>query len=141
MLWGKGSPIEPGAQPPAAKNVSITTLVRIAVAVVVVGAVAWFGWNKYTEHQTAKTTAQLADRAEQSMQEYLNTDTSLSSYKVRVLRVDLNKVSDNKYEGVATVNTAQSGIEHLVPITVTNFSERMMWQAEPGAFLFLLREA
>lgn len=112
----------------------------IAFAVVGLLVAGWFAWQGYQEHQDNKKTEQLAEQVESSMQDYLKTDNDLSKYTVRVLSVDLNKESDSKYEGVATVNTARSAEEHLVPIEVTLYGEKMMWQAEPGAFLFLMQE-
>lgn len=118
----------------------VRTVVIAVVATVAVLAIGWFAWQQYTNTQTAKQTQQLADQVEQAMQQYVDTDSNLSQYTVRVLSVDLNRVSDTKYEGMATVNTAQSAKERLVPIEVKIYGERMMWQAEPGAFLFLAQE-
>jgi DNA-binding transcriptional regulator of glucitol operon len=119
----------------------LRTVIIAVVATVAVLAVGWFAWQKYTDYQTSKETQQLAGRVESAMQDYLDTDSNLSQYSVRVLTVDLNEVSDTKYEGMATVNTARSSKEHLVPIEVKIYGERMMWSAEPGAFLFLVQES
>lgn len=119
----------------------LRTVIVAVVATVAVLVVGWFGWQKYSDSQTRKETAQLADQVASAMQQYLDTDSNLSQYSVRVLTVDLNKVSDTNYEGMATVNTAQSAKEHLVPIDVKIYGERMMWKAEPGAFLFLAQDS
>lgn len=118
----------------------VRTVIVAVVATVAVLAVGWFAWQKYSDYQTGEETQQLAERVESAMQESLDTDSNLSQYSVRVLSVDLNKESDTKYEGVATVNTAQSAEEHLVSIEVKIYGERMMWQAERGAFLFLAQD-
>ncbi|MGW4097158.1 hypothetical protein [Mycobacterium sp. NPDC004974] len=119
----------------------IREVIIAVVATIVVLALGWFGWQKYTDHQAAEKAKEIAAQVEQSMQNHFNADAGLSKYTVRVLRVDLNPVTDTKYEGVATVNTAQSAVEHLVPIDVTTYGdERFMWKAEPGALLFLMQE-
>ncbi|MEX3649619.1 hypothetical protein [Mycolicibacterium porcinum] len=119
----------------------IRDVIIAVVATIAVLAFGLFGWQKYTDRQAAEKTKEIAAQVEQSIQNHFNTDTNLSKYSVRVLRVDLNQVTDTKYEGVATVNTAQSAVEHLVPIDVTTYGdERFMWKAEPGALLFLIQE-
>lgn len=119
----------------------LRTIIVAVVGTVAVLLVGWFGWEKYTDSQTRKETAQLAEQVESAMQQYLDTDENLSQYSVRVLSVDLNKVSTTNYEGMAAVNTAQSAKERLVPIEVKMYGERMMWKAEPGAFLFLAQDS
>jgi hypothetical protein len=52
----------------------------------------------------------------------------------------LIQVSDNKFEGMAQVTMSHSS-EHQVAITMTADGDQMMWQAEPGVFLFLAQEA
>ena len=125
---------------PAQQNQTRAVIIAV-VATVAILACGWFGWQAYRDHQTAEQTKDIATQVEQSMQNHFDTDTNLSQYSVRVLRVDLNKVTDTKYEGVATVSTARSATEHPVPIDVAIYGdERFMWKAEPGALLFLMQD-
>lgn len=136
------TPVSRTAQPSEPKQPNqLRTIILAVVATVAVLACGWFGWQAYSDHQDAKKAEQMASEVEDSMQHYFNTDSNLSKYTVRVLRVDLNKVSDTKYEGVATVNTAQSAVEHIVPIDVTTYpDDRYVWKAEPGALMFLAQQ-
>ncbi|TPW93636.1 tetratricopeptide repeat protein [Mycolicibacterium fortuitum] len=137
------TPVSATPPPPSEPRQSnqFRTVIVAVVATIAVLALGWFGWQKYSDSQTRKETAQLAEQVESAMQQYLDTDSNLSQYSVRVLSVDLNKVSETNYEGMAAVNTAQSAKEHLVPIEVRMYGERMMWKAEPGAFLFLAQDS
>ncbi|NOQ62864.1 hypothetical protein, partial [Mycolicibacterium fortuitum] len=72
------------------------------------------------------------------MQGYFNTDPKMSKYVMTVDRVDLIKTSDTEYKGMAVVRA--KGADHNVPVTVTydGDNDKGMWQADRGAFLFLL---
>lgn len=136
------TPVSPTPQPSEPKPPNqARTIVLAVVATIAVLVCGWFGWQAYSDHQDTKKAEQMASEVQYSMQDYFNTDSNLSKYTVRVLRVDLNKVSDTKYEGVATVNTAQSATEHIVPIDVVTYADkRFMWKAEPGALMFLAQQ-
>ncbi|BDY33138.1 hypothetical protein [Mycolicibacterium mageritense] len=127
---------------PAPQQSQIRTVVISVVATLVVLAVGWFGWQKYSEHQAAEKTEQLSEWVEQSMREKLGSDTELAKYGIQVTSVDLIRVSDTKYEGMASVTTNNDRINpRQVSINVTADGDRMMWQAAPGAFLFLVQDA
>jgi hypothetical protein len=55
--------------------------------------------------------------------------------------LDLIRVSDTKYEGMATVRTSKSATEHQVKVDVTANGETTMWEAAPGSFMFVVQEA
>jgi hypothetical protein len=73
------------------------------------------------------------------MQEKFDSDPKFSKYHIQVEKVGLIKESGNKYNGIATVRTLRSS-DHEVAIEVTADESNMMWQAQPGAFLFLAQE-
>lgn len=119
----------------------IRTVVIAVVATLAVVVVGWFGWQKYSEHKDAEKKEQLSSWVQTSIQHKMDEDSKFSSYGIRVNSVSLIKVSDNKYEGMVQVTTSRSSETHQVPIDVTADGDQMMWQAEPGAFLFLAQEA
>lgn len=90
-----------------------------------------------TSKQSA--TDKLGEQVMQSMQEKFDTDADLSTLKLRVTNVVLVNSSGNQYKGIATVRT-QKGTEHDVTVNVTADGNNMMWETEPGAFLFALQE-
>jgi hypothetical protein len=134
------SPVADEPGPPAQPS-QVRTAVIAVVATIVVIAVGWFSWQKYSEYKDAEKKEQLSSWVETSTHRKLDEDPKFSTYGIRVTSVDLIKVSDNKYEGIAQVTTARSSEPHQVPIDVTADGGQMMWQAEPGAFLFLAQEA
>lgn len=120
-----------GDKPSPWSTVGVLTVI---VAIISVGF--WF----FMVRQPGPQLSDLSTQVEDSMQDYLRTDPTYANYNVRVIRVDLNKVSDTKFEGVATVTTAQTPRERIVPVDVTLYGERMVWKVEPGAFMFLMNE-
>ena len=56
---------------------------------------------------------------------------------ISVTKVMVMKESENKYQGMATVE--YKGLERLVPVQVTAEGENVMWRTEPGAFLFVIQ--
>lgn len=121
-------------------TISVKTLLRIVAASVVLAGVAWFGWTKYTEDQDAQRMDRLSAQVKESMQNFVRDDPDIGPYNLRVLRVELIKVGDAKYEGMAAVRTAASTTEHDIAIEVTADGERAMWESPPGEFLFLRNE-
>lgn len=117
------------------------TIVSAVLATLAIVAGGWFAWSLFTDHRNSEKTAEVSAWTQQSMQQTLSTDDKFRQYGIRVLTIDLIRVSDTKYEGIATVRTAKSATERQVQIDVTADGERMMWQAAPGAFLFLVQDA
>ncbi|MBX9921472.1 MAG: hypothetical protein K2Y33_16855 [Mycolicibacterium frederiksbergense] len=119
----------------------VRTIVSAVVATLAIVAAGWFAWDLYTDHQSAEKTKQLSSWTQESMQGKLTSDSNLGQYGIRVLSVDLIRVTDTKYEGMATVRTSKSASEHQVKIDVTADGDTTMWEAAPGAFMFLVQEA
>lgn len=71
-----------------------------------------------------------------SMQQKLDTDPDLSRYDLKVVDVVLVNKSGNEYKGIATVKT-KDGTKHDVPVDVTSDKDNTIWDAPPGAFLFV----
>lgn len=81
----------------------------------------------------------VAEKVQVSMQESLDADQRYASYNMHVIRVSVIRKSGNEFDGIATIRMP-SGSEHQVPIDVTTDGEQVMWQTQPGAFVFLLQE-
>jgi hypothetical protein len=111
----------------------------IIVAIVVIAALGYFGYQKHSEHQEAQKKDQLSAQVKQSMQEKFNGDPQFSKYDIHVQKIMLIKESGNKYNGIATV-VAKSGSSHEVMIDVTDDGQNLLWQSQPGAFMFLVQE-
>jgi hypothetical protein len=114
-------------------------LIKWGVAAAVVLVAGWFAWHQYTAHQEAAKTEHLNQSVKQSMQERFDSDPKFSKYHIQVEKVQLIKESGNKYNGIATVRTLRSS-DHEVAIEVTADESNMMWQAQPGALMFLAQE-
>lgn len=123
------------------RSIELTTLLRIAAAVVVLVGAGWFAWDWYSGKQAADRTAEISSQVKDSLQQYVKNDPDIKPYNVRVLSVDLIQVGAVKYEGMAKVRAASSTVEHDVSIEVTADGERMMWESPPGEFLFLENES
>lgn len=74
-----------------------------------------------------------------SMQRKFDSDADLSRLKLTVTDVTLVNKAGNEYKGIATVR-ASSGATRDVPINVTADDENLIWDAEPGAFLFAVQD-
>ncbi len=80
---------------------------------------------------------QLEQQVMSSFQEKMNTDPTYSGYGLTVHSVTLVSSGGNNYNGLA--NLLYKSRAYDVPITVTSDGKTMMWQTQPGAFLFLLQ--
>lgn len=82
---------------------------------------------------------QLEQQVMDSFQEKMNTDPAYSrnGYGLTVLSVMLVSSGKNTYNGM--VKAEYKSHDYDIPITVTSDGKTMMWQTQPGAFLFLLQ--
>ncbi len=128
------------AAPSALNQSTIRTVVISVVATLVVLGGGWFAWSAYTDHQNTEKTREVSASVRESMQTKFSSDSDLSKYGIKVQSVDLIRISDTKYDGMATVTTSKSSLEHQVKIDVTADGEHTMWQAAPGAMMFLIQE-
>jgi len=120
-------------------SISVKRLIQIIAGVAVALVVGWVGWSQYSDYRDAKKLDALTSEVQESMQSKFNTDPDISKYNIRVDEVGLIKETDTKYSGMATVHTPTSG-EHKVSIEVKTDGSQIMWEANPGAFLFLVQE-
>lgn len=108
-------------------------IAAITVAVVMLAAIIAGGVYYVT---AGPSTDDVATFVKKDMQGHFDTDPKMAKYAMTVGRVDLIHTSGVEYKGIATVRA--KGTDHNVAITVTYDGDKGMWQAERGAFLFLL---
>lgn len=73
-----------------------------------------------------------------SMQQYFDDPSNSRGASFDVVTVHLIKVSDNKYEGMATMS-ANGGAQRDISVHVTADERNMMWSTDPGGLLPLFR--
>ena len=73
-----------------------------------------------------------------SMQEKFRTDAQLSALGVEVLRVQVLKESDNRFQGIATVK--HDNDLHDVPVQITAEGDNVIWRTDSGAFAFVTQK-
>lgn len=78
-------------------------------------------------------------QTQQDLQNYVETDSTLSKYAITVYEVTLVHEADNRYVGYARLS-ARSGKPHQVAVTVIRDGDRGMWQTDRGAWLWLMDE-
>jgi hypothetical protein len=80
---------------------------------------------------------EIQNNAKESMQSHFDTDANMSGYKIKVDGVDAIKENGNTYRGVARVQVG--GEEYPVNVSIVADGEKLLWSAERGAFIFLMR--
>ncbi|OBB15086.1 hypothetical protein A5761_15220 [Mycolicibacterium setense] len=108
--------------------IAAITVAAVILAAAIAGGVYYFNRGPSTEDVAAFVKG--------DMQGYFNSDPKMVKYHLTVDRVDLVHTSDTEYKGIATVRA--NSTNHNVAITVNYDGDKGMWQAERGAFLFLL---
>ncbi len=81
---------------------------------------------------------QVESKSKELLQQSINSNEGLKDLGIQVSRVDAIKESDNKYKGLATVS--MDGKDHQVSINILADSERIMVNAENGAFAFAAKK-
>jgi hypothetical protein len=82
----------------------------------------------------------LAGRVEQSMQHNLDSNQGLAQYHLSVQQVTVVPEVGNEYEGLATIRTAKGTQRDVAVHVVADKDGGMIWQVDPGAFLFAVQE-
>ena len=73
-----------------------------------------------------------------SMQQKFDSDTQFREWNLSVARVQVLKQDENRYQGIATV--LHEGESHDVPVEITADGSDVIWQAPPGAFMFVAQK-
>ena len=78
---------------------------------------------------------EIARNVKSSMQQTLNESPNFKDYGLRVKDVQVAKKGGNSYKGMATVIYKESA--HNVSIDIVVDGRSVIWEAPPGAFLFI----
>lgn len=81
---------------------------------------------------------QIGETVKTSMQQKFDSDTQFKKWHLSVTRVQVLKQGENRYQGIATV--MHEGESHDVPVEITADGSNVMWQAPPGAFMFVAQK-
>lgn len=103
-------------------------VVRIIASLMIVAAIAGCGMSPEDIGETVKS----------SMQETLSTNSNFKEQNLRVQNVQVLKKGGNAYKGIASIS--YKGTSHDVPIEITVDGKNVMWEAAPGAFMFIAQE-
>ncbi|WP_293001559.1 hypothetical protein [Mycobacterium sp.] len=110
--------------------------ILLSIGVVAVGVA---GWHFYEQRQDSSREADISTEVKESMQQTFRSDPNFSKYQLTVSKVDVMHKSGNDYEGLATVHSPKP-VDHQVAIHVTAEGDKMMWQSDPGAFVWAAME-
>jgi uncharacterized secreted protein with C-terminal beta-propeller domain len=84
------------------------------------------------------STEQIEETVKNSMQQKFNSDTQFKEWHLSVGHVQVLKESSNKFKGIATV--AHEGTQHDVPVDITVDGSNVIWQVQPGGFMFIAQK-
>jgi hypothetical protein len=73
-----------------------------------------------------------------SMQETLSSDSNFKEYNLKVNDVSVFQKGDKSYKGLVSIE--YKGASHNVSVEILVDGGDVMWEAEPGAFMFLMQE-
>jgi hypothetical protein len=82
--------------------------------------------------------APVGDTVKQSMQSKFDTDPQFRKFHFVVTNVQVASKSGNTYSGIASIK--YHNVVHDVVIEVTSDGQNIVWQAQPGAFAFVLTD-
>jgi ABC-type uncharacterized transport system auxiliary subunit len=81
------------------------------------------------------STEQIGEIVKTSMQKKFDSDAQLKKWHLSVNRVQVIKQSENRFQGIATV--VHEGTSHDIPVEITADDSNVIWQVQPGAFMFV----
>ncbi len=84
------------------------------------------------------STEQIGETVKTSMQQKFDSDTQFKEWRLSVTRVQVLKQGGNRFQGIATV--VHEGATHDVPVEITADGSNVMWQVQPGAFMFVAQK-
>jgi hypothetical protein len=69
------------------------------------------------------------------MQQKFDSDPQFKEFHFNVIRVQVMKESDNRFQGIASIR--HEGVTHDVSVQIVASGEGVIWKTEPGAFMFV----
>jgi hypothetical protein len=80
----------------------------------------------------------IGETVKTSMQETLNNDPNFQEYNMQVDGVQVFQRGDNSYKGLVAIK--YKGRSHDVSVEILVDGDNVMWEASPGAFMFVMQE-
>jgi hypothetical protein len=84
------------------------------------------------------STEQIGETVKTSMQQKFDSDAQFKEWHLLVTRVQVLKQGENRFQGIASVE--HEGTSHDVPVEITADGSNVMWQVQPGAFMFIAQK-
>lgn len=84
------------------------------------------------------STEQIGEAVKTSMQQKFDSDSQLEKWHLSVTKVQVLKQGENRFQGIATV--VHEGASHDVPVEITADDSNVIWQVQPGAFMFVAQK-
>ncbi len=84
------------------------------------------------------STEQIGETVKTSMQQKFDSDAQFKEWHLFVTRVQVLKQGENRFQGIATV--VHEGTTHDIPVEITADGSNVMWQVQPGAFMFVAQK-
>lgn len=84
------------------------------------------------------STEQIGANVKVSMQEKFDSDAQFKEWGLSVTNVTAVKQGENRYQGLATV--IHKGETHEIPVEITADGTNVIWQVQPGAFMFVAQK-
>lgn len=81
---------------------------------------------------------QIGETVKVSMQQKFDSDEQFKDLHLSVTKVQVLKQGENRFQGMATV--LHDGSSHDVPVEITADGSNVMWQVQPGAFMFVAQK-
>ena len=85
------------------------------------------------------STDEVGDQVRVLLQQKLDQQPEFRPYHLVVSKVDVVREEGNKYQGIADV--VMNGKDHSVPLKILDDGRRVMYETDPGAFLFVAQES
>ena len=73
------------------------------------------------------------------MQQKFSSDSQLSTLGLEVIRVQVIREGENRFQGMATVR--HEGDLHEVPAQINADGDNVIWRTDAGAFAFVAQKA
>ncbi len=80
----------------------------------------------------------IGQAVKESMQETLKSDPSFKKYNLKVSDVSVFQKGGNNYKGMVSIE--YKGNSHNVSVEILVDGNNVMWEAEPGSFLFVVQD-
>ncbi len=127
--------LQPAAHPPPVASRRFTVLVAVAATLIIAGS--FIGYSEWKSSQPSMDT--LVPQLRRSMNQTLSADEQFRNLGLQLGEITVMRSVGNMFEGQVAVST-RKGTEHSVAVHINYDGETLIWQTDPGAFLFTAQE-